>query len=69
MRVGDRAAGGFETMFAEFFDDFTLRDEEFAGFEIGAGTRSIFLGFLRETREGIINPKAFRLGWCGFRLS
>lgn len=58
--------GGFEAVFAEFFDDFALGDEELAGFEVGASAGGIFPGFLGETGEGVIDPEMFRGFWkCG----
>lgn len=48
-------------MFAEFFNDFALGDEELASFEVGASAGGIFPGFLREAGEGIVNPEELRL--------
>lgn len=56
--VGDGIAGSFEAVFAEFFDDFALSDEEFAGFEIGTGAGDIFPGLLGEAGEGVVDPEA-----------
>lgn len=54
-------------MFAEFFDDFAFGDEELTGFEVGAGARGIFPGFLGEAGEGIVDPEVFRRGLRGLR--
>ena len=62
LRIGwlGETAGGFETVFAEFFDDFAFGDEELTGFEVGAGAGGIFPGFLGEAGEGIVDPEVFR---------
>ena len=49
-------------MFAEFFKDFALSDEKFAGFKIDASTGGIFPGLLGEAGEGIVDPEELRRG-------